>query len=469
MITHSTSLNNNLDLFFGIGSMRSMEEEDIWKVYLSAFIEDIDKALKILFWTRDIREGAGERRTFRIILKKLALNYPDKIAHLIQYIPLFGRFDDLLILLETPLSKNALSLIEKSLREKDQLCAKWMPRKGKKASIIAKFLNLSPKEYRKLIVNLTDVVETKICNKNFDEINYSNLPSIAASKYQKIFFKYDNERYKKYLQNLSTNDEKINSKAIFPYDIIKNINKDTIEISLKQWENLPNYMENSRKNALLPVIDTSGSMTARAGRAKNAITCLEVAVSLGLYISERNEGIFKDCFINFSDKPTINYLKGNLYERLNQLISTDWGFNTNLKAVFELILKQAIKHNIKEEEMPKKILIISDMEFDSALNATTIIDWGYENIERWDHTAQQTINKLYNDSGYNMPEVIYWNLSFRRGNVPVNKDENNTALISGFSPSIMKNILNSDKISPINTMNETIMTERYIMIKSKIK
>jgi hypothetical protein len=329
-----------------------------------------------------------------------------------------------------------------------------MPRKGPMANSLRKSFGLTPKEYRKLIVNSTDVVEQKMCAKNFSEIDYSKVPSLAAARYQISFRKNDAERYNAYLVELQKPKEerkvKINAEAVYPYDIVKSLNRGVWEVAVEQWKSLPDFLEGSN-DMILPVVDVSGSMETPASRT-GSLTCMDVSVSLGLYISERNKGPFQDCFITFSESPSLQKLSGNLKERYEQLKRSEWGMSTDLVEVFNLILRQATKHNVPQEEMPSKILILSDMEFNRAVNE--------------DDTAIEAIRKKYESYGYEMPAVIFWNIRSRIGgsNIPVRFDENGTALVSGFSPSIMKSILGGKSITPIDIMKESINVPRYEMI-----
>jgi len=242
---------------------------------------------------------------------------------------------------------------------------------------------------------------------------------------------------------------KVNAGAVYPHDIVKSLttcnNNDTINVSVAQWDSLPNFMEGSEKR-ILPVVDTSGSMSCSVGTNAN-LECLDVAVSLGLYISERNEGPFKDAFITFSERPTLQILKGNLVERLASLKSADWGFNTNLERVFEVVLRQAVKHNLSADEMPTDILILSDMQFDEACVA--------------DHTALDMIKEMFDDHGYVLPNIVFWNLNSYGSQAPVSFEENGTALISGFSPAILKSILSGETFTPYSILMDTIGSERY--------
>jgi len=213
---------------------------------------------------------------------------------------------------------------------------------------------------------------------------------------------------------------------------------------------------------LLPVVDVSGSMSTSAGGNKN-VTCMDVAISLGLYISERNEGPFKDAFITFSPDPKLQVLSGNLTDRFRQLQKADWGMNTDLQKVFKLILDQAKKHNLDQAEVPTKILILSDMEFDEATHTSR--GWyGNKEVSDWNPTAQQMISQMYADAGYEMPQIVYWNIQSRGSNIPVRFDETGTALVSGFSPAIMTSLIAGKIVSPEQIMDQTIMSERYAKV-----
>jgi hypothetical protein len=453
MVTNSSSLSDCLDLFFKIGAFRAADESDIVRQFSLAFNQSPLTAMKILFWSRDVRGGAGERRVFRICIKYLASNHPTSLIKNIELISTYGRWDDVLELLGTKVESSALDIIEQALRGGNMLCAKWMPRKGSAANVIRKKLGLTPKEYRKLLVKNTQVVENKMCAKEWSLIDYSGIPSVAAARYQKAFLKSDLERYTQYihlLKNPPADPEKrvkINASAVYPYDVVKSLQRGIEDVANEQWKALPNYLKDSNE-MILPVVDVSGSMLSPVSQ-KGTLTCMEVSISLGLYISERNEGAFKDSFITFSERPKLQKLKGSLLERYNQLQNSEWGMTTDLESVFNTILNQARLHQIDEKEMPKKILIISDMEFNQAIN------------EERSLSAIGMIREKYEENGYQMPSVIFWNVQSRGNNVPVRFDETGTALISGFSPSIMTSILGGKSIDPNSIMFDTINLPRY--------
>lgn len=458
MSTHTTSLNYNVDLFFKAGAMRNASEESIIATVSKAWIEDPTTCLRILFWARDIRGGAGERRFFRIAIKYLADKDPDGMSNIITLIPEYGRWDDILIFENTLSEDFALSLVSTALISGSGLAAKWMPRKGTFANKLRKFMSLTHKSYRKLLVKLTTVVETQMCANEWDNINYENVPSLAISRYGNAFYKHTPEKFNDYVRSLKKGEAKINTAAVYPYDIIKAI--DTNIAAEEQWKSLPNYLKDNTER-ILPLVDVSGSMDSSCG---GNLTCMTVAISLGLYISERNEGPFKDHFITFSEKPDLQHLTGTIKDRYLQMARSKWGMNTNLYAAYELILNQAIKHNVPQNEMPTQILILSDMEFDNAISQ----GWSNTNTT-WNPTAQEMVKNMFANAGYEMPNIIYWNLQSRHGNIPVRFDEQGTALISGFSPSIMTSLLSGVNITPVNIMMETINKDRYSCINYETK
>ena len=455
MATNSTSLNACVDLFFNIGAMRGQDKQRLIATFSKAFNEDPKRAMKLLFWARDVRGGAGERQVFKDIIMYLAENHDLVLKPNLHLIAEYGRWDDLLALVGTYLEKDAFTLISDALIAENGLCAKWMPRKGVVAEKLRKFTGMSPKQYRKSLVGLTNVVETKMCAKDWDSIEFGKLPSVASARYQKAFGKNAYESYSAYIASLIKGEAKINAGAVYPYDVIKSLTHGNAKVANEQWKALPNYMEGAN-DMILPVVDVSGSMSSPAGASKT-VTCMDVAISLGLYISERNEGPFKDAFITFSSNPQLQVLSGTLSDRYAQMSCSDWGMSTNLEATFKLILDQATKHNLSQEEMPNKVLILSDMEFNAATGGG---GWRNEG-GKWTPTAQQMIEKMYNDAGYKMPQIVYWNIQSRNGGVPVAFDTQGTALVSGFSPAIMTSLLGGDIESPQQIMDKTILSERY--------
>ena len=461
--TNSTSSKKCVDLFFIAGASRTMSEEQITTMWFQAFNEDMLTALTILFWARDVRGGAGERRFFRIIWN--ALNEPDirnswsSFLHtdIARLIPEFGRWDDIWKIDNfQPVMSNImaieLSKIDNdSYRSMYSLLPKWMPRKGKIFEMVRKRMKLTPKELRKLIVKHSNTPEQLMCTNNFNFIDYKSVPSVAFARYKRAFLKHDETRFNMFLEDVENGKSKVNASAVFPHDIIKGLD-DATDATQAQWDALPDYMANCNSK-ILPLCDVSGSMSIHVS---GNTTAMDICIALGMYISERNEGIFKDAFITFSENPQINYVRGdNLYQRYRSLHSAHWGYNTNIKKVFSTLLDKAENNNISPNDMPDTILIMSDMEFDKASEDA----FGYTNFE--------VIAEKYNQSGYKMPQIVFWNLNGRIGNVPVTANKENFALISGFSPAILQSVLSmdTDSFSPEAIMNKTLSNPRYDSIR----
>jgi hypothetical protein len=452
MKARATSASPVLDLFGLIGSARGT---DITKQFVTSFVENADLTLRMLQWARDIREGAGERATFRNLLSALESTDPTLAGKLMHKIPALGRWDDLFTY-KDPINRNqAFALIAEALQAKNGLAAKWMPRKGPVAVELTKFLGLSPKAYRKLIVGLTNVVETQMCAKEWDAINFSHVPSVASARYQKAFGRNAKESYSAYIAELKKPQAerdpkvKINAGAVYPYDVVKSAIKGNKAVADEQWKALPNYIGDAK---VLPMVDVSGSMGSLWYTSASQLQPIDIAVSLGLYCADKNTGVFKDVFLTFSSKPKMEYLKGTLSQKMEQMSKADWQMGTNLHAAFDEILKVAVKGKVSQEDMPDMLLILSDMQFDSCT--------------KYDDTAMQMIKRKYKESGYNVPKIVFWNLSMQgkeNGNTPVKFDKNGTALVSGFSPSVMKSVLANDleDYTPYNVMVKTLMNSRY--------
>jgi hypothetical protein len=330
-----------------------------------------------------------------------------------------------------------------------------MPRKGPVAVELTRYLGLSPKAYRKLIVGLTNVVETQMCAKEWEAINFSHVPSVASARYQKAFGRNAKESYAAYIAELkkpvaerADPKVKINASAVYPYDVVKSVIKGNAAVADEQWKALPNYIGDAK---VLPMVDVSGSMGS-LWYSHGDLQPIDIAVSLGLYCADKNTGVFKDLFLTFSGKPKMEHLKGTLSQKMTQMSKANWEMNTNLHAAFDEILKIAVNGKVAQEDMPDMLLILSDMQFDACT--------------RYDDTAMQMIKRKYKDAGYNVPKIVFWNLSSygkENGNTPVKFDKNGTAHVSGFSPSVMKHVLADDleEFTPYNVMVKTLMNDRY--------
>jgi len=475
MKTHSTSGKNLVDMFFSMGASRSKSPEYIEELFRKAYQETKEGALRSLFYNRDIRGGQGERRTFRIMFRWLANNDPETARKNLDLIPEYGRWDDVLHSTEgTPVYEDALDFYGQALESGDSLAAKWAPSEGKSDHDM--FTDLRDhmfdggsvgnrsKRYRKLVSGLRDVVEQDMCEEDWDKIDYESVPSQAIRKYRNAFIRNDENRFEAYLDDVldESTDTKMSAGAIFPHEIVKPIlQSQTFTVSganevgrkeLKQlqgqWNNLPVWMEDN----VLSVVDVSGSMNS-AYNTKSTTRPIDVAIGLGMYTAEHNTGPFKDRVVTFSKNPSFVQIdKDGLEERVNQMKDIEWGMNTNISAVFESLLSFAKSRGIPEDQMSETILIMSDMQFDS------------HNINGRSVSAINMVREKYNNAGYETPNVVFWNLN-DSGNNPVRFSESGVALVSGFSPSIMKNVLSGQNITPMQITLNTIMDDRYDMVR----
>ena len=456
--TFSTSLNNNCDFFFRAGAMRGNNKEVV-NLFTKAYIENDKLALANLFYLRDCRKGVGERDLSRSIFKELVDNFPTIITtEFIEKLVSYGRYDDILYGLTNSKVKSViLDYIKSGLENNNSLMAKWLPSinaSAKKtkyyANLIAKNLGMSAGDYRKKLSELRKtqhLLETTMTNKDYGNIQYDHIPSQAHRKHTKAFYRNDEGNYKKYLESVQKGEKKVNTATITPVEIVSkyisyNSNRPVDDEALNTlWNNLPNMFEGKQENSLV-VCDVSGSMMSNYYTNTRPI---DVSISLAMYIAERNTGKFHNEYMSFSSDSHLITIKGkDLYEKVHYIANTDMGFNTNIKSVFDNLLKACIEYNIPEEECPTRIYIISDMEFDSCDICGTEV------------TVFEGAKLAYEQAGYKMPQLFFWNVNSRQENVPVRYDETGTALISGYSPNILRYILSKEEITPEKIMLDTL-------------
>lgn len=424
--TQVTSGDEVLNFFFLAGASRG---KDITSIFDSAFGANIDKAIRVSLWMRDCRGGAGERNAFRQVLQHLSNKKRDDILDkIIPLVPILGRWDDLLVL---PIN-SVREFIHAALKDGNGLCAKWMPRQGTLAEQLRG--DFTPKQWRKLVVGLSNTVEQLMCAQRWADIEFKKVPSLAAARYQSAFKKHC-PHYEEYKKALVKGETKINASVIYPHDVIKAYNNGDKVVAQAQWDALPNYMPPNY--GVMPICDVSGSMEGLP---------MEVSLALGIYCSDKLTGPFKDLVCTFSDKSQIYSLKGDLGAKLSILKRMDWGMNTNLQRAFSNILEIAKKGSVLNEDMPKAILIISDMEFDVASRG---------------ETNYKAIKDQYKQFGYDLPQLIFWNVNGRQGNLPVRMHKSGTCLISGFSPAILQAVFSGEEMTPMKIMDKAIMIDRY--------
>jgi|NOAtaT_7_FD_contig_91_915234_length_1669_multi_3_in_0_out_0_1 hypothetical protein len=465
--SNASSLDACVD-FFGKGAaMRAQSETAVIDLFRKSFAQDRLVALKTLFYTRDVREGQGERKTFRTIIRWLATNYTDILVKNINNIAFFGRWDDLYSLVGTPAENAAFETIAFQLRKDAvdasegkpiSLLAKWLKSVNTSSAEsralgykTAKALGVTPKQYRQAIAALRkhiDVLETKLSAGKFNEIDYEKVPSKASLLYRKAFNKRDGERYRSYLSAVEKGEAKINASVLYPYEIIRPIEqgRENDPTALKtldlQWKNQPNWLADNPHMGLV-VCDTSGSMSGQP---------ILVSVSLAIYFAERNVGPFKDTFITFSEHPSLQRITGQtIAEKVRGLNRSGWSMNTNLQASFNLILNTAIQNKIAQKDMPTALYIISDMQFDMACGSNTMTNF-------------EVIKAKYLAAGYEMPRLIFWNVNASGGDMPVTVNDQGVCLVSGCSPSILKSVLSAKTFTPADVMLETLNKPRYDVV-----
>ncbi len=454
-----------LDLFSQGGAYRSHSDEEVARLFSKAFAENPTLAMKTLFYLRDVREGQGERRLFRVALKHLALHNPESLKKNLHLISKFGRWDDMWVLLETGLKDDVIRLVRDQLlidKESDNpsLLAKWLPSQNassyqtkKYANIIQKGLKGTPKQYRKLLSKLRkqiSIVETKITEKNYDAIDYSKLPSRAGMIYRQAFYRNDEERYIDFLASLTKGESKVNAGTLYPNDIIGKIlgngwswsrprhPEQDIKLFEGQWKNLPNFIGENKENSIV-MADVSGSMTG---------TPMNVAISLAMYIAERNKGVYKDHFMTFSARPQLVKIQGaNIVDKVNNISRAEWGMNTNVESALLTLLNVAVKNSLPKDEMVKRLIIVSDMNFDMATRGANVCI--FKNAER-----------EFNEAGYKFPEITFWNVN-ASNNQPMTMNAQGVQLVSGYSPSILTQLLNNDGKTPYDFMLDVIESDRY--------
>lgn len=462
-ITYRTTNSVCLDLFAVIGAIRNAKESEIVSRFEKAYAENSMIAMKILFYARDVRGGLGERKVFRVILRWLANTHTASVEKNIAYIAEYGRYDDILALLDTPCEQAVMAYIRTQLyadiaAQKEgnpvSLLAKWLPSINasnketvRQAKKIALALGMNEKTYRKTLVQLRAAI--RIVENNLRRMDYTFVyekqPSKAIFKYRQAFYRNDAERYLDYLRRVKSNATVMHTDTLFPYEIIRPFLRGDVSAEEGRaidvtWKAQKDYTNG--ENALV-VVDGSGSMYG-GGNPKPA----EIALSLGIYFAERNTGVFQNHFITFSETPRLVKIKGkNIGEKLGYCMQFNEVANTDLYKVFQLILKAAVKNHVPQKELPSTLYIISDMEFDAC-------------VEGGARTNFDAAKRLFARHGYVLPKVVFWNTASRNRQQPVTMNEQGAALVSGCTPSLFSMVTKGD-FNPYHCMMEVLCKERY--------
>ena len=447
---YNTTYNSNLDVFSMLSRYDSNKK--IIRLFDNAIKEDESLALANLLYILDIRKGKGERRLFKTIFKNLCINNSNAAIKIIPFIGKLGRYDYILEGINTPVEDSVLNikkcqLYEDIKSENPSLLAKWLPsnrthnKNNPLAKQLIKKLNISEKEYRTTLSSLRkklNIVERNLTEKTYDNIDFSKIPTKAMLKYTDAYKKNISAKYEEYKNNVKKGENKINTEGLFAYEIVKNIIKNRNydnELYDLMWNNQKDILKNCTSNVLV-MADTSGSMTM--------YDCIPYATSIGLaiYTAERNNGIFKNHFITFSERPYLCEVKGKtIEEKVNNI--PEYIENTDIDKAFELILKTATENNVKQKELPSHLLIISDMEFDEGVyteNGTNFDGW----------------KKAFQKEGYKLPKIIFWNASLETYGIPTTKFEEDVCMVSGFSTNILDNLLTLENYKPIDVMLEKL-------------
>ena len=466
--TLRTTGSDCLDLFATIGALRSAEENEIRRRFVRAWAENRELAAKTLFYARDIRGGLGERRVFRILLRRLAETQPETVRMNLPLIPEYGRWDDLMVLFDTPCEEAMIRLIGTQLQEdlaalqKDgsvSLLGKWLPSvntsnreavaHGKR---IARGLGMTDAVYRKTLVRLRArirILENNLREKDYS-FDYAAQPSRALFKYRKAFRRNDGARYESYLQDVARGKAVMHTGGLMPYELVAKAwgatapdERRALDVT---WQALPDFTK--AQNALC-VVDGSGSMYDFG--SPQPIT---VAVALGMYFAERARGVFRNHFITFSHTPQLVEIKGtDLTEKARYCMSFNEVADTNLQSVFDLILSTAVENRVPQEDLPETLYIISDMEFNAC-------------VRNADQSNFRYAEELFRRHGYRLPRIVFWNVQSRNAQQPVGKNQQGVTLVSGFSPRIFSMVM-EDMLTPYGYMLQVLGSERYAPVRAE--
>ena len=474
-----TTKSDILDMFALCGAFRNRSDADCIVMFKNALNENESLAIKCLFYLADCRGGQGERRFFRVCFKWLAENYPEIAKRNMKAIPEYRRWDDVLYsCVGTPIEKDALAFIKEQLNldvscKTPSLLAKWLPSENassketkKMGTIVREYLGLTHKQYRLMLSELRtriNIVEKLMSENRWDEIEFDKIPSRAGFVYKNAFARRDiiKEKYESFIKD---NNTKVNAETLDPVDIAEKIlypkykfNDTDIASFQKYWDNLKDYY-NGRKENGIAIVDTSGSMCG---------TPIAAAVSMGAYIAERSskDSPFHNYFITFSNDPHLVRFEGaNIVDKFKRVYSrSDWGCTTNIEAVFNMMLNVAKKNHTKPEDMPERLYIFSDMEFNCCLSYGSVNRWHCDYVVdgvNGINTLLEEIEKRWAAAGYELPKVIFWNLDTRQNNIPALGGR--FSYISGFSMSMIESVLSGK--DGYDLMLEKLLSERYAQV-----
>ena len=484
-VTHKSTLNDVLDMFAFGGAYRTRSDADVITLFDNALKQDEVHALKCLFYLRDCRGGQGERRFFRVAMKWLAKTHTDMARRNLQYIPEFGRWDDLYLFVDTPLEADAFALIKNALAldmqsKTPSLLAKWLKSENTSSAEsralgnkTRQYLGMTHKQYRKTLSILRtriNIVEKLMSENRWDEIEFDKIPSRAGFIYKNAFARRDiiKAKYEAFAKDENT---KVNAKTLYPYECVaeamratnsgwgwygnKNISDVDRAMINKYWANLEDYINGATFNGMA-IVDTSGSMCG-----SNADAPINVAISLGLYCAEKAKGPYAGHFITFSSNPSLVKVEGSDFcDKVARMARADWGGSTNVEAAFDLLLKTALDNHCTQDEIPQNLIVISDLEFNSCVTTNTrSCRYMYDNGPM--ETLFEAMERKWAQCGYKMPHLVFWNVQARQNNIPM-RDNGHVSYVSGMSPVLYEQILKG--LTATDLMLDKRDSERYACI-----
>ncbi len=468
-VTPRSTGSDCLNLFATAGALRARNDDEIQRRFLRAYAENPDLAMKILFYARDVRGGLGERAVFRSALKWLAENEKASLLINLPYIAEFGRWDDVVALLDTSARREAEDLLREQFQadmsallkgEQVSLLGKWLPSVNasnadtvRLAKHLAQAFGMNDAAYRKALSALRAqirIIENNLRTRDYT-FDYAKQPSKAMFKYRRAFLRNDEARYRFFMEQVKTGHAELHTGTLMPYELVAsayNARENERAALDVTWNALEDFTGN--ENALV-VADGSGSMYF--GGSPLPAT---VAQSLAIYFAERNHGAFRNHFITFSMSPQLVEIKGaDFVEKVRYCRSFNECANTNLQAVFQLILRTAVENRVPQKELPSTLYIVSDMEFDACAKDAGMSNFDYA-------------KRLYQSHGYKLPRVVFWNVQSRNEQQPVKMNEQGVALVSGCTPRIFSQVMSGD-MDPYKNMIHTVCSERYTMIRAGVQ
>lgn len=468
-----------VDAFQRVPASRANPSEGL-KYWIKAYREDYVAAVALAFYVRDVRGGQKEKGVFKEILRWLFKEDIEVFNAIVKLVPEYGYWKDLI---EFD-SEAVADLITKQLAsdldsEKCSLLAKWMPsiNASSKATRTmgrgwANALGLSEKQYRKMLSHLRakiGIVESKISEGNWSEVDYGSVPSVANKNLSNAFLKHDGQRRKEFLSSVMRGEKKVKAGTLQPHELVHALRSKKIDATSAEaiWKSLPDFTNG--ENAIV-MADVSGSMTSgfKAGGAQP----IDASIALAGYFAQRNTGAFKNLAITFSSAPKFLEVGDTLQDVVDLFSRHDLmiGYSTDLQAAFNLLLRTAVKNKVPKGEMPTKLYVVSDMEFNVAdsdrLMQLAFCRMNGDAVAHREKTNFEAMKDKFNNAGYDMPVIVFWRLNSIENQFPASASDENVVLIGGLSSDTFELVAKAiakdeEKVTPESIMVNILTSERY--------